>query len=515
MKGGVEMNIAEAKEQIIRAMKAYFTKDEFGRPVLPPQKQRPIFLIGPPGIGKTAVMEQIAQELGVGLVSYSMTHHTRQSALGLPYISEKTYNGFSYRVSEYTMSEIIGAVYDKMRQTGVTEGILFLDEINCVSETLAPCMLQFLQYKVFGQHRVPDGWIVVTAGNPPEYNKSVRDFDIVTWDRLKRICVEPDYDAWKAYAKKKGVHPVITTYLEVRRKDFYKTENTADGMHFVTARSWDDLSDILKLYEKNEIPADELLFSQYLQDPKICRDFSIYYDLFQKYRNDYKIEAILCGEADEEVCFRAQRAGMDERISLLGLIFDAVTEKLRNVCRTEDVMELLAERLRLLRDEKEEMILSRLEEEEDFFREKERNGREASSCGEDELLALCGASKALSEIRAQLAGDPEKSREEGAFACIRCVFGQMTVRFEEQTREAGQILENVFSFCEKAFGEGDELLLLVTELTASYYCARFIGHFGCESYYHYNRQLQFEERGQSVLKRVNELDWSFQDGISK
>ena len=86
-----------------------------------------------------------------------------------------------------TMSEIIASVYDMIETTGNKEGILFLDEINCVSETLAPAMLQFLQYKIFGRHTVPKGWIVVTAGNPPEYNNSVREFDIVTWDRLKRI----------------------------------------------------------------------------------------------------------------------------------------------------------------------------------------------------------------------------------------------------------------------------------------------------------------------------------------
>ena len=162
------MNIKQAKQQIKNAMKSYFSKDEFGRYLIPIEKQRPIFLIGAPGIGKTEIMEQISQELGVGLLSYSMTHHTRQSALGLPFISKKEYGGVEYSVSEYTMSEIIASVYDMMEETGVKEGILFLDEINCVSETLAPAMLQFLQYKIFGRHRVPDGWIVVTAGNPPE-----------------------------------------------------------------------------------------------------------------------------------------------------------------------------------------------------------------------------------------------------------------------------------------------------------------------------------------------------------
>ncbi len=161
------MDIRQAKDQIKNAMVAYFSKDEFGNYRLPTERQRPVFLLGAPGIGKTAIMEQIAQDLDVGFVSYSMTHHTRQSALGLPFIAKKTYDGVEYDVSEYTMSEIIAAVHDAMEATGKREGILFLDEINCVSETLTPAMLQFLQYKVFGRHRVPDGWIVVTAGNPP------------------------------------------------------------------------------------------------------------------------------------------------------------------------------------------------------------------------------------------------------------------------------------------------------------------------------------------------------------
>ena len=150
------MDIQQAKQQIKYTMQAYFAKDEFGGYALPPQRQRPIFLLGAPGIGKTAIVEQIAQELEVGFVSYSMTHHTRQSALGLPFIAQKEYGGKTYDVSEYTMSEIIAAVYDAIEQTGHREGILFLDEINCVSETLTPAMLQFLQYKVFGRHKVPE-----------------------------------------------------------------------------------------------------------------------------------------------------------------------------------------------------------------------------------------------------------------------------------------------------------------------------------------------------------------------
>ena len=59
------MNIKEAKNQIKNSMIAYFSKDEFGNYIIPIEKQRPIFMIGAPGIGKTAIMKQIAEELGV------------------------------------------------------------------------------------------------------------------------------------------------------------------------------------------------------------------------------------------------------------------------------------------------------------------------------------------------------------------------------------------------------------------------------------------------------------------
>jgi len=313
------MNIKEAKEQIKNAMTAYFTKDEFGSYAVPVEKQRPVFLMGPPGIGKTAIMEQIAQELDVCLVSYSMTHHTRQSALGLPFIEKKVFNRKEYQVSEYTMSEIIASVYETMEATGKKEGILFLDEINCVSETLAPSMLQFLQYKIFGRHRVPEGWIVVTAGNPPEYNRSVREFDIVTWDRLKRIDVEPDFDAWKEFAYQKHVHPAVMTYLEIRKGDFYKVESTVNGKRFVTARGWDDLSQMIHLYEQNHLPVDEKLIIQYLQNPKIAKEFAVYYDLFNKYRSDYQVDKILAGKAPVSACAPAGAEGAAKIAAIMGM----------------------------------------------------------------------------------------------------------------------------------------------------------------------------------------------------
>ena len=266
------MNIKEAKEEILHTIQIYTRKDAHGQYLMPSVRQRPVLLIGPPGIGKTAIMEQISRECGIGLTAYTITHHTRQSAVGLPVIVKKNYQGKEYSITEYTMSEIIASVYETIEKSGCQEGILFIDEINCVSETLVPTMLQFLQNKTFGTHPVPEGWVIVAAGNPVEYNKSAREFDIVTLDRVKRIDVEPDLAVWKEYAWAKGIHPAILSYLSLHNDRFYHVENTASGVRFVTARGWEDLSSILYGYEDLDLTPDADLVLQYLQEPETARD---------------------------------------------------------------------------------------------------------------------------------------------------------------------------------------------------------------------------------------------------
>ena len=502
------MNIKQAKEQIQNAMKAYFTKDTFGNYLIPIERQRPIFLMGPPGIGKTAIMEQVAAELGVGLVSYSMTHHTRQSALGLPFIEKKVYGGVEYSVSEYTMSEIIASVYDMMERTGLKEGILFLDEINCVSETLAPAMLQFLQYKLFGRHRVPDGWIVVTAGNPPEYNNSVREFDIVTWDRLKRIDVEPDYDVWKEYAYKKGIHPAILTYLDIKKSDFYKIETTVDGKSFVTARGWSDLSDMMKLYEQHGIIIDEKLVAQYLQNKKIAKEFAIYYDLFNKYKSDYQVDKILAGKTPAEIKDRAKVAKFDERLALLGLLLDAITDELKKVNLSEQTLTELLNALKNVRMElarpKADAVAA-VQKQVSNLEKKIQTGKLASTMSADNEYSCRSAMAALEDMTALL---KEKIPADGteAFKLLKAEFDNRTKSLKKQGDAAGKQLSNVFLFCEEVFEEGQEMLILVTELTISYYGAHFISRYGCKEYFDHNKELLFYERQKEIIREIENLE---------
>ena len=112
------MNIKKAKEDIKNTVRAYLDKDSYGQYIIPEVRQRPILLMGPPGIGKTQIMQQIAKECEIGLVSYTITHHTRQSAVGLPFIKEEVFDGQAKSVTEYTMSEIICSIYRYMEENG-------------------------------------------------------------------------------------------------------------------------------------------------------------------------------------------------------------------------------------------------------------------------------------------------------------------------------------------------------------------------------------------------------------
>lgn len=502
------MNIKQAKEDIKNAVAAYLTKDKFGNHIIPIERQRPIFMLGAPGIGKTAIMEQIASELNIGLVSYSMTHHTRQSALGLPFITKKSYGGSEYSVSEYTMSEIIASVYDTIEATGLSEGILFLDEINCVSETLAPAMLQFLQYKTFGRHRVPDSWIVVTAGNPPEYNNSVREFDIVTWDRLKRLDVEADFDTWKEYAYSKGIHAAITTYLDIKKDDFYKIESTVDGKSFVTARGWSDLSDIIKLYEQLGFPVNEKLVGQYLQNPKIAKNFAMYYDLFRKYRSDYQVDKILSGKVDQEIIERAKKARFDERLSLLGLMIDGLANPIRDCYRTENGIEELMKSINNIKLDMNEgndfdgIIRRQI----DRCKKEITVGKKAFNLSSDREYALNYTVDALTEQCAAVAEkSPGNSSE--VFKLLKADFDKRKKELSKSVSQCTDSLSNVFKFCEDAFGgNGQEMLILVTELTVSIYTAHFISRYGCKEYFDHNKEMIFFERQKNILREIEDLD---------
>ena len=523
------MNIKRAKEEIKNTIEAYLTRDEFGNYAIPVIRQRPVLLIGPPGVGKTQIMEQISQECKIGLVSYTITHHTRQSAIGLPYIEEKIYDSRRYSVTEYTMSEIVGAIYEKMEQTGLHEGILFIDEINCVSETLAPTMLQFLQCKTFGNHSIPEGWVIVAAGNPPEYNKSVREFDIVTLDRIKLIYVEPDFEVWKEYASQVNIHPAILSYLEVKKQYFCQIETTVDGKLFATPRGWEDLSRLIEVYEKLEKTVDRDVIFQYIQHAKIAKDFANYLELYYKYEDDYKLEEILSGVMKEEICDKLARAPFDEKVSVISLLlakldslFKALVEKeillerlkevlgqmdpageeydaekqINKVLRNLPAAEGKQQNLVTFEDAREKLasLLSGVSVERDYKKEAKLLSRTEERRYQKLIKML---DRFLQTIKSEhLVNDSE------VWMRLKELYGEESDRYETAFQLAGKMLEHGFDFMEATFGDSQEMVVFMTGLNTSYASVHFLQDYSCERYFQYNKKLLFDSREQEILEKI-------------
>lgn len=532
------MNIKQAKDEIRHTVQAYLTKDALGDYAIPVVRQRPILLIGPPGIGKTAIMSQVARECGVALVSYTITHHTRQSAIGLPFIEKKNFGGKEYSITEYTMSEIVASIYEKMEATGLKEGILFIDEINCVSETLAPMMLQFLQGKTFGNQKVPEGWVIVTAGNPPEYNKSVREFDVVTLDRIKKIDVEADFDVWKEYAYQQGIHPAVISYLELRRKNFYRVENTVDGKIFATARGWEDLSRLIQVYEILGKTVDREVVSQYIQHKMIAKDFASYLALYYKYRTDYKVEDILKGKWDSITLGKIHTASLDEHLSIVSLLNGKLGELFTECCLTDAYLTKLYDYMVYFREnqdgltaknllEKAEADLEKDKKSELLTKQQERiqkrvvsffenaSGSKSTSgsigsestgsdkTGSGSELAGGGSAAAESEV-------PSSNRN---YEFVKALFESETEAYENRTDEISCTLQNVFDFMEAAFGDSQEMVAFITELNANYYSLWFIRENGSDQYYRHNKGLLFDDRQKMLLGQMEEVENILNNGI--
>ena len=509
------MDIKKATQQIEGSARAYLSKDDNGLYRIPFEMQRPLILMGPPGVGKTAIVAQVADNLGINFVSYSITHHTRQSALGLPYIADATFKGEDYKVSRYTMSEIIASVYDAIESSGVQEGILFLDEINCASETLAPAMLQFLQYKRFGQHVLPEGWIIVSAGNPPEYNKSAREFDSAMMDRMKRIDVEPDVKVWMDYAATHGIHPAILTYLTNKPDNFYSVRARLGGSSMVTARGWEDLSRMIQAYEFEGLDIDLAMISQYLQHPDIAEDFSLYYELFNKYKDDYKIPEILTGTMDSEIVQRAQNAPFGEKIALVNLLTSTLLNEVHEFetrkQAIEHVKDMLTKHKDSLNDSADVAEYMNMLAEDEAARFNHLKG--LGSVSQMKLAVSKQVLKLLEDIRQTTLRDRIELDTQGEFSnfdICKKHFNDACLELSEESRALAEHINNVLAFGEEAFGEGQELVVLISQLSCDSAFMKYAALGDIPHFVELSQVLQFSERGLDLLDEIKSFESSLE-----
>ena len=265
----------------------------------------------------------------------------------------------------------------------------------------------------------------------------------------------------------------------------------------------------MQVYEQLDIPVDESVILQYIQNRRIAKDFANYLDLYKKYQTDYDVDAVVQGNVKPSSIDRIQKASFDERLSVINLLISKLTAAFTEVFDKDQYVRDLYEILKELKfvlgrapkdGSRTAAILSEKAEqvEEELKLNKERGLYDASK-----LLSMKLILKTLEQYRQQLVKDNRLDPDE-AFAFIKASFAKDTEERKQLIQTAAAYLENAFAFMESAFGESQEMVIFITELNANKYCARFIRDNGSAKYDRYNKSLLFDEKRENLLRDIGE-----------
>lgn len=192
-------------------------------------------LHGRPGIGKTEIVAQLAQETGSRLYDLRLTTIEPQDLRGLPFYDHETQRTVWYPPE------------DLPRDTGAP-AILFLDELTAAAPSLQPTVYGLLQERRVGQHALPDNTFIVAAGNTVEDGAIAYEMGTALSDRLIHLNLRAEASDWLAsYAVPQGLHPSVTAFIRTRPDLLDTTEEALRRGRMIacTPRSWARVSAIL------------------------------------------------------------------------------------------------------------------------------------------------------------------------------------------------------------------------------------------------------------------------------
>ena len=241
----------------------------------------------------------------------------------------------------------------------------------------------------------------------------------------------------------------------------------------MTARGWEDLSAVLKSYEKMGFPVEKMLVEQYLQEEKTAAEFFSYYQIYRKYGQDYRIRQVLDGslsDAEREMITRmAQKGTPQERSMVLAFLLAVLDQNIEQFFRENDAEKTFGDWI----ESREKSLQIRTERE--LIRREERQTEEA-------------VLKILWKIDQQAKADHE-SGQEALNRRLEQVCEEETKRCDEQQERISQNLERGFAFLEESYGTGAELTLFAANLTRNDRIRKFLGSYGCPAYTEYEQQL--------------------------
>jgi len=209
--------------------------------------KRPLFIWGPPGIGKSEVVAEVAEELGGHMIDLRMAQMEPTDIRGIPYFN-KDINKMDWAAPVDLPDEELASQYPVV--------VLFLDEMNSASPAVQAAGYQLILNRRVGKYVLPDNVVIVAAGNRDSDKGVTYRMPMPLANRFLHLEMRADFTAWQNWAVDKGIHKDVVGYLSFAKQDLYEFDSKSSSRAFATPRSWCFVSDLLN--DENNIDQDTL-----------------------------------------------------------------------------------------------------------------------------------------------------------------------------------------------------------------------------------------------------------------
>lgn len=283
------------------------------------KRKVPVFLWGPPGIGKSSVVAQIAKDNGIGYIDLRLSLLDPTDLRGIPFFDTKNDSAVWAPPSFLPDGKEI------------EEGILFLDELNTAAPMVQASAYQLILDRKIGEYKLPDGWAIVAAGNRESDRGVVFRMASPLANRFVHLEMESDVSNWCDWAKKSNIETSIIAFINYRPDSLFAFSAQSDSKSFATPRTWEYVNEILL-----SNPDEDLLIS--LVSGAIGEELAASFLGFRAVANNLpSIDDILSGECDN----------VPVETSALHILCTALTMRIDDMTRTKELNNLVKYTLNL------------------------------------------------------------------------------------------------------------------------------------------------------------------------
>jgi len=204
------------------------------------ERKVPVFLWGPPGIGKSSIVAQIAKEQEISFIDLRLSLLDPTDLRGIPFFNTK---------EETALWAPASFLPDGKEE----KGILFLDELNTAAPMVQASAYQLILDRKIGEYTLPDGWAIVAAGNRESDRGVVFRMAAPLANRFVHLEMEASVEDWKNWAVKADIHPAIIAYISHRPDALFTFGQVDDSRSFATPRTWEYVNEIVSSEPESDL----------------------------------------------------------------------------------------------------------------------------------------------------------------------------------------------------------------------------------------------------------------------